>query len=142
MASTHLIVARSGAIIQLVPFDRQAWHAGASRWSERRLEGLNKFSIGIMYSNWGDLKKDTDGRYASWNGQAVAAENVFAARKGGQETYWEKYSAAQIEVSRGIVRAFRAVKSDIGLLGHSDISPGRKTDPGPAFPIQMLRDLR
>jgi hypothetical protein len=47
-ASVHLLVARSGAVVQLVPFDKQAFHAGASEWKERNLHNLNRYSIGVM----------------------------------------------------------------------------------------------
>ena len=43
--SSHLFIRRSGEVIQLVPFDKKAWHAGKSRYKER--ENFNDFSIGI-----------------------------------------------------------------------------------------------
>ena len=44
-ASAHLVIGRDGRIVQLVAFNRKAWHAGLSRWGD--LEGLNAYSIGI-----------------------------------------------------------------------------------------------
>ena len=64
-ASVHLLISRSGAVVQLVPFDRQAWHAGPSKWEERNLEGLNAYSIGIMFINIGSLKRS--GRNFRWS---------------------------------------------------------------------------
>jgi len=52
-ASAHLVIGRDGSITQLVPFDRVAWHAGASSWDG--LKGLNRYSLGIELENAGKL---------------------------------------------------------------------------------------
>ena len=48
-ASAHIIIDRNGSIIQMVPFNRRAWHAGKSKWGN--LEGLNQYAIGIELVN-------------------------------------------------------------------------------------------
>jgi len=50
--SAHYLIARDGEIIQLVPDDRQAWHAGPSSWKGRK--GCNRFSIGVELIGSGD----------------------------------------------------------------------------------------
>lgn len=51
--SAHLVIARDGTLTQMVPFNREAWHAGQSRWGS--LSGLNRHSIGIELDNAGCL---------------------------------------------------------------------------------------
>lgn len=58
-ASAHLIIDRDGAVVQMVAFNRRAWHAGKSRWGN--LEGMNGYSIGVELVNAGVLEKITQG---------------------------------------------------------------------------------
>ena len=136
----HLLISRSGAVVQLVPFDRRAWHAGPSKWEERNLEGLNAYSIGIMFINMGSLKRSGETFVGAFE-RTIDPGNVLAVNIGGTDSYWEKYTSEQVEAAKGIVRAFKAILPNIGLLGHSDITKGRKDDPGPAFPMLQLRNL-
>jgi hypothetical protein len=134
--SAHLLVGRNGAVIQLVPFNRQAWHAGPSTW--KNFSGLNKYSIGIDFVNAGELTKQADGGFTTYFGKRVEQDQVFTSQADGSVRYWQKYTPHQIAAAIGIVRAFKAIDPNVALLGHSEISPGR-VDPGPAFPIQQLR---
>lgn len=136
--SVHLVVARSGAVVQLVSLDRQAWHAGPSEWKEKGITNLNAHSIGITLSNFGQLTKKLDGTFVGAGAIPVPLDRVTTIGAGDSKTYWETYTPEQISAAEGIVRAFRAQQPDIGILGHSDISPS-KADPGPAFPIAKLR---
>ena len=68
-ASAHAVVGREGAIVQLVPFDVIAWHAGASTLGART--GLNKFSIGIEIDNAGRLTPTAAGDFVTWFGKRV-----------------------------------------------------------------------
>ncbi len=97
--SAHVLIRRDGEIVQYVPFDARAWHAGRSRWRDR--ENCNDFSIGIELEGSDDQPFD-DRQYDS----LLALIGVL----------WKNYPA-----TRG------------ALVGHSDIAPGRKTDPGPHF---------
>ena len=137
-ASAHLVIGRDAAAWQVVPFNRQAWHAGVSNWAGRA--GLNGFSIGIELDNAGRLTKAGD-RYQAWFGASYPANDVIQARHKNedQDAYWEIYTEPQmtklIEISRLLV-------SNYGLkdiLGHEDIAPGRKSDPGPAFSMQSFK---
>ena len=103
--SSHFFIRRDGELIQFVPCEARAWHAGASIWRGR--ERCNDYSVGIELEGTDELPF-TDAQYA------VLAELV-ARLKG----------AYPIE----------------GLVGHSDIAPGRKTDPGPHFDWRRLEGL-
>ena len=140
-ASYHLVVSREGNLIQLVPFDRQAWHAGRSEWPERGLKGLNAYSIGVGLTNLGRLKKRPDGSFVGGD-RTVPPERVTTISSGDKETYWESFTIEQVRTAKSIVRAFRTLQPDIAVLGHSDITAGRRTDPGPAFPLDALKQLK
>lgn len=134
-ASAHLVIGRDGAITQLVPFNRVAWHAGVSRW--QGISGLNAHSIGIELDNAGELKHTPAG-WTSWFGRVYPEEDVvIAAHKHDDiETGWHRYPEAQLAVA---LEAGEAIFRHYGLedvLGHDDIAPERKRDPGPAFPLE------
>ena len=101
--SSHLFIRRHGELIQFVPFDKRAWHAGES--SHQGRAACNDFSVGIELEG----------------------------------TDHESYEPAQydrlIDVCNALVEAYPIE----ALVGHADIAPGRKTDPGPAFNWQKLR---
>jgi len=98
--SAHLLIRRTGELIQYVPLVRRAWHAGVSRCEGR--EHVNDFSIGI---------------------ELEGSDN-------------QEFEAVQYDVLVGLTKLlmqeFPAIRSE-RIYGHSDISPGRKTDPGPFF---------
>lgn len=138
-ASVHLVIGRSGEIVQIVPFNRVAWHAGASTWGN--INGLNHYSIGIELSNAGLLKRSADGKFHSWWGEEIPQSQVFEAAhvKGGPVVGWHMYPEKQIEALFEVARALHQHYDFLEILGHDDISWPRKTDPGPAFPMGALR---
>lgn len=95
--SAHFFIRRDGALIQFVPCNQRAWHAGVSSWQGR--ERCNDFSIGIELEG-SDITPFTDAQY----------EMLIALT----QCLCERYPIQDI-------------------AGHSDIAPGRKTDPGPWF---------
>jgi AmpD protein len=104
--SAHLLVRRDGELVQFVPFQQRAWHAGASSYRGR--EACNDYSIGIE----------------------IEGEDTVA------------YTPAQYDSAAAAIRALIAAYSGIDaahIAGHSDVAPGRKTDPGPAFDWAALR---
>ena len=103
MAKTEIY--RDGALVQFVPLQQRAWHAGASRWRGR--ERCNDFSVGIELEGTDEEPYD-DRQYET------LARLILAL----QQTY--------------------PMLADGWIAGHSDIAPGRKTDPGPAFDWQQL----
>jgi N-acetylmuramoyl-L-alanine amidase len=138
-ASAHLVVGRKGEIYQLVPFDTISWHAGTSSYMGR--SGYNKFSIGIELDNAGVLTK-TGGEYSAWFGKKYLPNEVMQAvhRNETSARYWHIYTQEQMEACEEICRLLIENYQLKHVLGHEEISPGRKQDPGPAFPLDKLRD--
>jgi N-acetylmuramoyl-L-alanine amidase len=106
--SSHYLVMEDGAVIQLVPEDRRAWHAGAASWAGET--DINSCSIGIEIVNPG--------------------------HEGGLPPYPERQIAAVTELCRAIVAHWGIAPHRV--LGHSDVAPGRKEDPGELFPWDRL----
>lgn len=106
--SAHYVVLEDGRVSQLVPEDRRAWHAGAGAWAGER--DLNSCSIGIEIAHPGHA--------------------------GGLPPYPAGQVAAVIRLARDIV-ARRAIPA-WRVLGHSDVAPARKEDPGELFPWDTL----
>lgn len=139
-ASAHIIIGRAGEIYQLVPFDTIAWHAGQSEYGGRKY--FNNFSIGIELDNPGVLTKTGDDFMASFGRKYPASEVVHAVHR--NETtprYWALYTETQIEACEQLCLALlNKYPSILQILGHEEISPGRKVDPGPAFPLDTFRE--
>lgn len=141
-ASAHVIVGRKGDVTQVVPFNKKAWHAGKSIW--RGVSNCNDYSIGIEVDNWGKLVKTADGKIRSWTKEEVSASDcaLMKHKNEDREHYWELYEEKQLEALEEVVRTILAKYPSIKeIVGHDDIAPGRKTDPGPAFPMSRFRSL-
>ena len=110
--SSHYFVKNNGEILNLVPDLYEAWHAGKSSWKHYR--SLNKFSIGIEVNN------------------------------PGHEHGYKKFNSRQISSLIKLLKCLQKkynVKSQ-NILGHSDIAPDRKKDPGEKFPWRKLADKK
>ncbi len=95
--SAHFLVRRDGSVIQFVPVERRAWHAGASSWRGR--SRCNDFSVGI------ELEGCEEDRFTDQQYQSLTT----------------------------LVRRLQGELPIRDICAHSDVAPGRKTDPGPAF---------
>jgi N-acetylmuramoyl-L-alanine amidase len=139
-ASAHVVVGRDGTIVQLVPFDVIAWHAGASTLGHRT--GLNKYSIGIEIDNAGRLTQTAAGDFLTWFGKRIAPEDAITGvhRNESQSSWWHVFSQQQLERVDSLVTLLLATYPIRAIVGHEEIAPGRKSDPGPAFPLDRLRD--
>lgn len=141
-ASAHAIVGRNGAIAQVVPFDRVAWHAGKSKW--RGVPGCNRYAIGVEIDNWGPLLAAPDGRLLTWTGKPMPPERAALLRHKHEKAarHWEVYGETQLAALECLLRAILdAYPSIREVVGHDDVAPGRKTDPGPAFPMKRFAAL-
>lgn len=138
-ASAHVVLGQKGEIIQLVPFNTIAWHAGKSQWGDRY--GLNKYSIGIEIDNPGRLEKRENG-FSTWFGTKVSDDDVVQAthRNEDSPTYWHAYKEQQIVAAMELCWLLMDTYDIKVILGHEEISPGRKVDPGPAFPLDKIRN--
>ncbi|MEN3931308.1 N-acetylmuramoyl-L-alanine amidase [Microvirga sp. W0021] len=106
--SCHYFIFEDGRTLQLVPEARRAWHAGVSSWAGQK--DINSRSIGIEIANPG--------------------------HEGGLPPFPEAQIKAVIALCRDIAQRWQIKPQDI--LGHSDIAPGRKVDPGELFPWEQL----
>ena len=106
--SSHYFVKNNGKILNLIPDLYTAWHAGDSKW--KKFKSLNNYSIGIEISN------------------------------PGHDHGYKKFSSKQIlsiiKLLRFLIGKYKIKKQNI--LGHSDIAPNRKKDPGEKFPWSKL----
>ena len=106
--SSHYIIKKNGEILNLVPDLYIAWHAGISYW--KNYKNLNKYSIGIEISNPGH-----DYKY---------------------KMFTQKQNHTLLKLSKFLIKKYK-IKSNC-ILGHSDIAPERKKDPGEKFPWKYL----
>jgi len=137
-ASAHAVIARDGAVTQMVPFNRVAWHAGISSWEGR--VGMNHYSIGIELDNAGRLRRHGIKWRAWFEDEYDDADVIEAVHKHeSQLCGWHVYTAAQIAAVLDLAALLMRHYSLRDILGHEDIAPGRKSDPGPAFPMENLR---
>lgn len=136
--SSHLVVGRDGGISQLLSFDVIGWHAGESAWEGRT--ALNNCSIGIEIDNAGQLE-ERDGRWFSWFDQEYPEQEMVRGvhRNQTEATCWHRYTEVQLRVVDELCGLLVAAYGITQILGHEEIAPGRKIDPGPAFPLDEMR---
>ncbi len=106
--SAHYFIKKNGEVLNLVPDLYEAWHAGKSRW--KKINSLNKYSIGIEIQN------------------------------SGHDHFFENFSLKQIQSLKKLLKILiKTYKIDYkNVLGHSDIAPERKKDPGERFPWKII----
>lgn len=136
--SAHLVIGRDGSVTQLVAFNQRAWHAGPSQWAGR--SDLNSCSIGIELDNKGKLHR-AGSHWQSWFGEVVPdSEVVEAAHKAEHvQSGWHTFSAEQLSTLTRVGAALAEQYTLRDVMGHEDIAPGRKNDPGPLFPMDVFR---
>jgi N-acetylmuramoyl-L-alanine amidase len=142
-ASAHVVIGKDGKITQLVPFNVVAWHAGASAWKDgtRKLTGMNKHSIGIELDNPGKLVRQGAVFRSLFLGTEYAESDVIVATHKHQTepAGWHVYPTAQLEAAFEVASLLVEQYGLKDVVGHEDIAPKRKSDPGPAFPMDSFR---
>ena len=112
MVSTHYLINRKGVIVQMVKDNKIAWHAGKSKW--KNFKNLNDKSIGIELVN------------------------------SGHDYVYENFSKSQInsliKLCNFLKKRYKIKKDN--FLGHSDVAPLRKKDPGEKFPWKKLSKFK
>ncbi len=108
--SAHYTIGRDGRVFRHVPEERRAWHAGVSYWAGAR--NINSRSIGIELVNPG--------------------------HEFGYIPFTDEQIAALIDIAQGIMARHRI--SPARVVGHSDVAPSRKKDPGELFPWRALAE--
>ena len=106
--SSHYFIKNNGEILNLVPDLYRSWHAGKSKW--KNFKSLNKYSIGIELNNPG--------------------------HDHGYKKFTSRQVFSLIKLLNFLIKKYKIKKQNI--LGHSDISPNRKKDPGEKFPWKYL----
>ena len=106
--SCHYLINRAGKIIQMVKDENIAWHAGKSKW--KKYNNLNPFSLGIELVNKG--------------------------HRFGYQNFSKKQIRSLIKLCKNLKKKYKIPKEN--FLGHSDIAPLRKIDPGEKFPWKKL----
>lgn len=147
-ASSHVVIDRDGAIIQTVSFNMIAWHAGPSTWKDRETQeqviGLNTCSIGIEMVNVGRLQRDASTkRWTSLRPRREFDDADVAVAVHKHETVpcgWQRYTPAQVAVAKELAALLCRAYKLRDVMGHEDVAPRRKFDPGPAFPLDELRE--
>lgn len=110
--SAHYLVAEDGEIVRMVPEEKRAWHAGVSQW--RGITDVNSASIGIEIVN------------------------------PGHEFGYRPFPEAQLEALVPLIAEIvdRHGITPANVVGHSDVAPARKQDPGELFPWERLARVR
>ncbi len=136
--SAHFVVERNGSVTQMVDCDRKAFHAGKSSWPGMS-GGCNNFAIGIEIDNPGKL--DANGK--AWfhkKGEPGITGIQHVKTKEHGDGYWLSYTPEQIATVSDLCSALVAFYPTIKEIGtHWLISPGRKIDTNPLFPLEELR---
>lgn len=134
-AEAHVIIDRDGTIYQVRAFNQKADHAGESRWHDQRqtFTFLNSCSIGIEFANGGD----NPALIRRWSKLPPV---VARHKNGGPVTTWEAFPEVQILAGIAVFQAIVKAYNLDDVVGHDDIAPQRKNDPGPAFPMQRVRE--
>ncbi len=139
--SAHFVVEVDGTVVQLVSCDRVAWHAYPSEWQGR--QGCNGFAIGIEICNPGPLKRRGD-RAIAWFGESWPVDDcveVDSTAHGGKR-WWLPFTQVQIDATEALVAGLIAAYPRItDVAGHYEVSPGRKVDPNPLYPIRACKAL-
>ena len=108
--SSHFVISQNGRVYRLVQDNQIAWHAGKSCWG--KYKNLNKNSIGIELVNKG--------------------------HKFGYTNFKKKQLLSLIKICKSLIKKYKIKKRNV--VGHSDIAPLRKIDPGEKFPWKRLAD--
>ena len=137
-ASVHYVIDRNGQITQLLDNDLIAYHLGSSEFNGIK----NSNSVSIELVNAGYLK-ESGKQFVSWYGESIEPGDVIQAIHKNETSprYWQKYTQEQIETTyllcKELIQEYPGIKY---ILGNDEIKKGRKLDPGPAFPIDQLRE--
>lgn len=143
--SAHFVVERDGTVIQMADCDRKCAHAGLSEWRGRA--NCNGFAIGIEIVSPGRLlERGEECVHLTGDSKVVARFPVGnCVRESTPEHgdgWWLPYTDAQVSAVERLVAALaRAYPTITGVAAHWEVSPGRKIDPGPLFPLGAMKQI-
>lgn len=141
--SVHFVISRTGKVTQQVATNRRANHAGRSEYHGKK--GANNFSIGIELVNTGRMEKVSDKVSITWFKTKLnndAFEIRYAKTPEHGHGMWMDYTDDQlVALTELLVALFNGIDTLKDIRGHWYVSPGRKADPNPLFPMAELRSL-
>ncbi|MDF2193554.1 N-acetylmuramoyl-L-alanine amidase [Paraflavitalea sp. CAU 1676] len=138
--AAHIVLDLDGTITQLVPFNQKANHAGTSTWDG--VDNFNSHSIGIEIVNAGFVEKLSNGSFkrstktypATIANRIVKAKHKHKFWTAKDNQHWFIFPPAQLQALYKLSKVLISTYQLVTAVGHDDISPARKPDPGPAFP--------
>ena len=110
--SSHFLINRNGKVYRLVNDNKIAWHAGKSSW----------------------------GKYKNLNNNSIGIELVNKGHKFGYTNFKKKQISSLIKICKSLIKKYKIKKKNV--IGHSDIAPLRKIDPGEKFPWKLMADKK
>ncbi len=142
--SAHYLVNIDGDVDQIIPEHRNAWHAGKSSWGN--FSSLNDISLGIEVINFGYVDPEREEYITKEEPKElpyyreISKKAIYVENQLNIDRKWFKFSDKQIKKIGEMLQDFKNRYNipDNLFLGHSDISPQRKNDPGPLFPWQEI----
>jgi N-acetylmuramoyl-L-alanine amidase len=135
--SAHFVVERDGTITQMVDCNRKAFHAGQSSFKGR--PNCNGFAIGIEIDNPGKLSKDGRAWFHKKGEAGIAGIEQRTTKEHGAG-YWLPYTPQQVAAVTALCQALVAAYPSIkDIATHWIISPGRKIDTNPLFPLKQVQ---
>lgn len=139
--SVHFVIERDGSIVQQVETNRRAGHAGKSSFNGRA--DCNAFSIGIELVNPGRMIVREDGSAQAWWGEIFATDSLdwrVASTPHHGRGAWATYPQEQIGALLELLGClFRDIPSLKDITTHWYVSPGRKVDVNPLFPLEQVK---
>jgi N-acetylmuramoyl-L-alanine amidase len=131
--SCHLLIGRDGKVAQVGNFKDILWHAGVSEWDG--INGLNQYSIGIELANPGAMDVVDSNTVKTWWGKTYSIKNdgIILAKHpytGSSQKGWLPYTDIQLKTLENVVDAIKTEYNIKEVIGHEQIAPKRKNDPG------------
>lgn len=126
--STHYLVKSDASVAQIVSDGERAWHAGGGEW--KGLKDINSLSCGIEIVGWGFEDKHVPESTTRTECKTVE----------GADQSWFPFPEVQLTKVATLCKDLQKrwnIQPQF-FIGHSDLAPGRKTDPGPLFPWERL----
>lgn len=140
-SSWHICIGSDGHIWQSVAFEQGAWHAGGATAAKIDGKSYNRFSVGIEIENLGRVVKCKDGAWRAWPflkpgykpGPIVKQDDI--EERAGR--WYQKWTPDQMDSLFRVMDLLHQEYGPLGIVGHNEVDPSRKEDPGPWLAPQM-----
>jgi len=138
----YFVIGEDGTVVQNFPINRWGYHCGKSTWPGLG-SSLSNMLVGIEICCSGLVTRKTEDLYTSWFGEKFTRDEVrySSGEKNIQKGYYHKYSQAQLDALLDLLIWLKANAPGVfdfaNVLGHDEVSPDRKQDPGASLPMTM-----